>query len=123
MDAMARSSAGQYSGQKPLARLWQLPLLLVSLGLFGYAAYLFIDPQPGPSVDERIASARKFLDQESPDAAHALLNPLLTGEKLTADQQGRIHLFLAESIDMGQRHRKLSIPANYANIVEQTRQA
>jgi hypothetical protein len=54
-------------------------LLLASLGLFGYAAYLFIDPQPGPSIDERIASARKFLDQERPDAANALLNRILTG--------------------------------------------
>jgi tetratricopeptide (TPR) repeat protein len=111
------------SGHARIAQLWQLPLLLVSMGLFGYAAYLFIDPQPGPSVDERIASARKFLDQERPDAANALLNRILTSEKLTTEQQGRIHLFIAESIDMAQKHRKLSVPANYANIVEQTRQA
>jgi tetratricopeptide (TPR) repeat protein len=44
-------------------------------------------------------------------------------EKLTTEQQGRIHLFIAESIDMAQRHRKIAVPANYAHIVEQTRQA
>jgi tetratricopeptide (TPR) repeat protein len=119
----AIASASRHSGHSRISQLWQLPLLLVSLGLFGYAAYLFIDPQPGPSVDERIASARKFLDQERPDAANALLNRILTGEKLTPEQQGRVHLFIAESIDMGQRHRKISVPANYVNIIEQTRQA
>ena len=42
MDAMAsRNSTGRSS---QLSKLWQLPLLLLSLGLFGFAAYVFIDP-------------------------------------------------------------------------------
>ena len=35
---------------RQLSQLWQLPLLVFSVFLFGYAAYLFIDPKPGPSV-------------------------------------------------------------------------
>ena len=34
-----------------LAQLWQLPLLVVSLGLFGAAAYLFINPGPGLTIE------------------------------------------------------------------------
>src|SRR5262245_42915211 len=82
-----------------LSQLWQVPLLIVSLGLFGYAAYLFIDPKPGPTIDDRIAAARSFISQERPEAANALLVRILNSEKLTTEQQGRIHLLLAESID------------------------
>lgn len=106
-----------------LAQLWQLPLLVLSLGLFGYAAYLFIDPQPGPSVEQRIAAARTFLAQERPDAGNALLNQILTSEKLTPEQQARVHLMLAESIEMAQKQRRIAVPANYARIIEQTRLA
>lgn len=107
----------------PLAQLWQLPLLLVSIGLFGYAAYLFIDPKPGLTLDERIGAAQAFLKEERPDAANALLNRILTSEKLTADQQGSIHLLLADSIDMAQKQRKIAVAANHISIIEQTRLA
>jgi hypothetical protein len=106
-----------------LAQLWQLPLLVLSLGLFGYAAYLFIDPQPGPSVEQRIAGARAFLSQERPDAGNALLNQILTSDKLTPEQQARVHLMLAESIEMAQKQRRIAVPANYSRIIEQTRLA
>ena len=39
------------AGARPrFAHLWQLPLLLLSLGLFGAAAYLFINPGPALSI-------------------------------------------------------------------------
>ena len=92
MDAMASGrSAGQFkTGQKPnkLAQLWQLPLLLLSLSLFGYAAYLFIDPQPGLSTDQKLEIARKYLDNERPKASLELLNKVLTGDKLDPERQG-----------------------------------
>jgi tetratricopeptide (TPR) repeat protein len=118
MDAMASRRANAR-----LAQLWQLPLLLVSLGLFAYAAYLFIDPQPGLTVEERINSAKTFLAQERPDAANQLLNRIVTSEKLSAEQQGEIHLLIAESIDMRQKQLRIAVPVNYINIIEQTRQA
>src|SRR5262245_28961027 len=109
--------------QARLAQLWQFPLLLISVALFGVAAYLFIDPRPGPSIDEKIDVARKFLDQERADASLAQLNKLLATEKLDTEHEGKIHLMLAESLEMGQRQLKISIPANHKRIIEQTRLA
>jgi tetratricopeptide (TPR) repeat protein len=106
-----------------VARLWQLPLLLLSILLFGYAAYLFVDPAPGLTIEQKIDVARKLLAQERHDAAEAQLNRLLNSEKLSPIERGRIHLLLAESIDMGQRRLRIAVPINYANIIEQTRLA
>jgi tetratricopeptide (TPR) repeat protein len=109
--------------QARLAQLWQFPLLLISVALFAVAAYLFIDPKPGLSIDEKIAVARTFLDHERPDAALAQLNKLLATEKLDTEHEGRIHLLLAESLEMGQKQLKINIPANHRRIIEQTRLA
>lgn len=106
-----------------LAQLWQLPLLLLSLALFGYAAYLFIDPQPGLTVEERINSVKTFLAQERPEAANQLVVRILSSEKLSAEHQGVLHLLNAESIDMAQKQKRITVPANYINIIEQTRRA
>ncbi len=118
MDAMAIRRA-----YAQLSHLWQLPLLVISLGLFGYAAYLFVDPQPGPTIDDQIGVARALLTQERPDAANATLNRILNSDKLTIDQQARTHLMLAESIDMAQKQRKIAVPANFVSVIEQTRLA
>src|SRR4051794_969018 len=79
-------------------QLWQLPLLLVSIGLFGFAAYLFIDPKPGLTIDQKLNVARTYLAQERPDAAIEQLNKLLNTEKLDKLHEGQIHLLLAEGI-------------------------
>jgi tetratricopeptide (TPR) repeat protein len=119
MDAMATRT----TSTNRFAQLWQVPLLLVSLGLFGTAAYLFIDPQPGLSVEERITIARKYLDAERPRAALQQLNEVLTTSKMESLTQGRVHLMLAESLEMAQKEKKLNIPANHLRIIEQTRLA
>src|ERR1700733_9016985 len=106
-----------------LAQLWQFPLLVVSVALFGVAAYLFINPQPGPTIDQKIDAARNFLDQQRPEAALAQLNQILATEKLDTAHQGKIHLMLAESLELGQQQLKISIPANHLRIIEQTRMA
>src|SRR4051794_20252563 len=94
-----------------LSQLWQLPLLLLSLGLFGYAAYLFIDPQPGLTVEQKIQTARGYLDNERPKAALEQLNKILTSDQLETDDQGRVHIMLAEAIEMWGSESKKSIPA------------
>jgi tetratricopeptide (TPR) repeat protein len=121
MDAMASQRSTAHSAK--LAQLWQLPLLLLSLSLFGYAAYLFIDPQPGLTIDQKLDIARKYLDNERPKASLELLNKILTTDKLESDAQGRVHIMLAESLDMAQKQQKLHIAANYARIIEQTQLA
>src|SRR5438552_6730973 len=114
-------SLGRYQGQ--LAQLWQLPLLLVSLALFGVASYLFIDPKPGLSIEQKIDSARVYLNQERPKAAVERLNQLLATEKLELAVEGRIHLMLAEAIEMKQRQERTSITGFHRQIIQQTRLA
>ena len=111
---------GPRGTKRSLAHLWQAPLLLLSLGLFGYAAYLFIDPQPGLTIDQKIDIARVYLKNERPEAAIEQLNRLLTTEKLPRENEATIHLLLAEGIESAQRQKRINIPANHARIVEQT---
>ena len=106
-----------------LAQLWQLPLLIVSLGLFVYAAYLFIDPRGGPSIHEKIRVARTFLNQERHQAAMAQLNRLLTTEKLEAPHEAEVRLMVAEALEMGVKQERLQNPVNHQQIIEQTRLA
>ena len=106
-----------------LAQLWQFPLLLLSLAMFSMAAYLFIDPKPGLSIDQKIDVARTFLDAGRWDASLGQLNKLLVSEKLDAEHQGKIHLMLAESLEMGQKNSRINIGRNHEQIIEQTRQA
>src|SRR3954462_1964315 len=98
---MDSSSSSQAASR--LARLWQLPLLLLSVGLFAYAAYLFIDPKPGLTIDQKIAVARQYLNQDRPKAALDQLNKILQAERLENQQQAKVHLMTAEALDMGQR--------------------
>src|SRR5688500_7348638 len=94
-EAVASRGARPPVARRRLAQLWQLPLLLGSLGLFGYAAYLFIDPKPGLSIEQRIELGRTFLVHDRPDAAVDQLNKLLASEKLSRENEARVHLMLA----------------------------
>jgi len=118
MEAMASGLA-----KSRLSQLWQVPLLLVSLGLFGYAAYLFIDPKAGPSIDQKIQWAQAYLKQDRPEAAIEYLNQLLETEKLDREHEARVHLLLAEALEQGQKQKKIDIPANHERIIEQLRMA
>jgi tetratricopeptide (TPR) repeat protein len=106
-----------------VSQLWQMPLLLLSLGLFGYAAYLLWDPKPGPTVEQRLADVRTLLKRERPEAAFKLLKELITEDGLSPQQQGRIHLSFAETLEMYQEQKRLMIPALQHRIIEQTKLA
>jgi tetratricopeptide (TPR) repeat protein len=120
MPHMASSSTSRGKSTR-LSRLWQLPLFLLSIGLFAYAAYLFIDPKPGLTIEQKIDLARTYLTYERPEAAVDQLNKLLQGEKLTLDNEAKIHLLLAESIEAAQKLKHLDLPANHERIIEQTK--
>lgn len=119
----ARRHAISAAPPSRLSQLWQLPLLLVSLGLFGYAAYLFIDPQPGLTVAEKIEVAELLLSQHRPEAAREQLNKVLQNETLTVPQQGRVHILVAQALAEEQKQKGINVPANHARIIEQTRLA
>ena len=126
-EAAVAAAFGQSASPPPrpsqwsrLRNLWQLPLLVFSVALFGAAAWLFIDPKPGLSIDQKIDGARTLLAQTRPEAAIEYLNRLLAKEKLERDREAEIHLLLAEALEQGQKQKKISIPENHRRIVEQT---
>src|SRR5579862_6137797 len=122
MEAMAsRRPKGETAARG--RQLWQVPLLVVSLGLFAYAAYLFIDPKPGLSIAQRIEAADDLLQKDRPDAARELLNKLLTTEKLAPENEAMIHLLLARAISAEQRDKKLDLAANHQQIISQATMA
>jgi tetratricopeptide (TPR) repeat protein len=106
-----------------LSQLWQFPLLLFSLALFAYAAYLFFDPKPGLSADDQIDVGRILLAHDRPEAAREHLNRVLQNERLNVQQQGQLHLLLAQALSEEQKQKKLNVPANHERIIEQTRLA
>src|SRR5688572_1632817 len=105
------SRTTSHSGGAPraarIAQLWQLPLLLVSLALFGYAAYLFIDPKPGLTTDQKIDFATVYLSHERPDASIEHLNKLLATEKLEPPHRARVHMLLAQSLEQAQKQKRI----------------
>ncbi len=114
------------ANQRPtrrIAQLWQLPLLLLSLGLFGFAGYLFIDPKPGLTKDQKIETAAKLLQNGRPTAAIEQLNSILREEKLDEPQEGRIHLLMAESFEAAQIEKKLNIASNHEQIISESLEA
>src|SRR4051794_2575315 len=122
MDAMA-SGRAQGSGGR-LGQLWQLPLLLVSLGLFGYAAYLFIRPRiSAPTVEQRIGRIQTALKNERPEAALEQIRALRQVSKLPKEADAAAHLLQAEATELLQRVKKQDLPANHTEIIEHTRAA
>ena len=116
--ASRRTGSSRTSGRA--GQLWQIPLLLISLGLFGFAAYLFIDPKPGLTIDQKLDVARNYLAQERPDAAIEQLNKLLNTEKLDKLHEGQIHLMMAEGISVAefQKDKKFRIPRKHEQIIK-----
>jgi len=104
-----------------LGRLWQFPLLLVALGLFGYATYLFVDPKPGLTVRQRINLSEDLIKHDRPEAAIEELNNLLNSQKLAIEDEARVHLLLAEALDAGQKLNHIETKYNYEQMVDQTR--
>src|SRR2546425_8114795 len=123
MEAMASRRSSSRPATSRFAQLWQLPLLLLSLGFFTYAAYLFIDPKTGLSIDQKIDVARLYLKNERPEAAINQLNKIITTEKLDREHEGSVHLLLAQGIDAAQQQKHIDLPANRQQIIEQTRLA
>lgn len=117
-DAMSNSHASASSRQ--FSQLWQLPLFVLSLALFVYAGYLFINPGPGATIDQKIAVARDYLKQNRPDAALQQLSRILETEKPEPAKEGQIHLLIAEALEAGQKQLKIDVPANDQRIIEQT---
>src|SRR5438094_3094513 len=107
-----------------LTQLWQLPLLLLSLGLLACAACLFVDATPGLALAARVNQARIYLKNDRPQAAVEHLNRLLASEKLGPQAEAPIHLLIAEATaDAAQnqdgRRSATIVAAHYTHIIEQ----
>jgi tetratricopeptide (TPR) repeat protein len=118
----ARQSTHQLSrpSHGGISDLWQLPLFLLSIGLFSYAAYLFIDPHAGPTIDQKIDVAVKFSKDERFEAAIGQLNNILTAEKLDKDHEGKVHILLAQAVDDLQKQKHVNIKTYHEQIIEQS---
>ena len=106
-----------------LGNLWQMPLLIVSLGLFALAAYLFIDPQPAPTLQHQIALARRDIDAARHAAAIGRLGDLLQigGEERDL---APARIMLAEALDEQiQRDRRNETRPAHRRIISQTEAA
>jgi tetratricopeptide (TPR) repeat protein len=106
-----------------LSQLWQLPLFIVSVGLFIYAGYLLINPSSWATVDQKIDVARKYMEQDRPDAAWQQLARLLQTEKLPKDKEATVHMMLATAMDVMQHQQNISLAPNNQRIIEQTEMA
>jgi tetratricopeptide (TPR) repeat protein len=128
---MAKSSASAFapadrdlapSGYS-LTNLWQMPLLLVSLGLFTLAAYVFIDPSPAPSFQKQLARAERDLVAERYDAALGRLNDLLATQPEPLNEAA-IRILIADTLDeQMQRSRLDETPHAHRRIVNETLRA
>ncbi len=119
----SRRTNGEHASKGRLRQLWQVPLLVLSLGLFGYAAYLFIDPKPGLTISQRIDRAELLLQHDRPDAAREELSKLLNSEKLVRENEAKIHLLMSRAIDAEQREKKLDLAANHEKIIAHAKTA
>jgi tetratricopeptide (TPR) repeat protein len=110
-------ASGRAAGK--ISRLWQGPLLVVSLGLFGYSAYRFISPK-GVTAGDRLQVARDLMGMNRPEAALDYLNKQLAETKWEKKEEGEVHLLMAESIREVQKQKQISFTVNYQRIVMQT---
>ncbi len=129
-DAMAKSSPSDFGSdyvhqhtRNPIAGLWQMPLLVVSLGLFSLAAYLLLDPTPAPRVAEELAKAHREVRQERYDAAVERLNEL-AALPLPPEQNVETHLLTAKALDESMRRsRRAETPATHRRVLQEIRTA
>lgn len=117
------SLLGRTKHRSPIAHLWQLPLFVISILLFGYAAYRFIDPRPAMTLAEKVDVARILVQEHRPEAAIDYLNKLLVTDGLEPAMQADVHLMLAESLEEGQQQKRISLATNHLQIIEHTRLA
>lgn len=108
-----------------LSRVWQFPLLLISGGLFCFAAYKLIDPKPAPTIDQRLAVVDQLIDTDQSEAAAETLRGMLVEEsdKITPLHRGHMHLSLARAIEQIQKEKRLDIPLNHQRIIENSKKA
>jgi tetratricopeptide (TPR) repeat protein len=118
-NSLSHSRASRSSSQR-FSQLWQLPLFVLSIGLFIYAGYLFISPGPGATIDQKIQVARDYLKDNRPTAALQQLSRILDSEKPEPLKEGEIHYLIAQALEAGQTLEKIQVPANYQRIIEQT---
>lgn len=121
---MAEQSLSTSSSAAPEAsRLWQWPLLIVAIALFGYASFLFVDPGKRADVPRFLSIASSYIDHDRPEAAVAVLNQLQQLGELTESERARLHLLTAEAIDRWQVMQKVDIEANHQQIVRHSQLA
>lgn len=99
-----------------------MPLFVVSVAFFLYAAYRFISPH-FLTPAEKLTIARELLKADRPDAAIDQVNSLFSSGKLHGETEGEAHLLIAEALEDAQTQQHVAQPQNYGNIIHQTQLA
>lgn len=108
--------------------LWQVPVLIVGLGVLGSGMYSGWVHRPRPDVDQKLDRASAI--GEAGDYAGALdyLNTEVrsyTGsqELFPDDRRGRFHLLRARMIDLAQRGSGISVASNHERVLSELSRA
>ncbi len=103
----------------PLSQLWQLPVLLASVVLFGFGVYLMA-PKPAPAPDYarplEVAEGQIKAGEFEP-ALKTLHDAELEMTKLTVPQQARLKMLQADAVSLGQKHAGGNTATNHQTIV------
>lgn len=109
--------------QARAGQLWQLPLLLFSISLFLYAVNLAVNSRAGATVEQQLALAANYLNQDRNEPASDLLKKLINSEKLSSAQEGAAYMLLGQSIQQALAQNGRNGPESHRWIIEYTRRA
>lgn len=102
--------------------VWQVPLLVLSVGVVCSAAYRALTLVPKPDLHRPITDAEKLLEDGKPREAIELLNkdlfPYVGTDKLDDELQGEFHRLMGRSLFLGQRELGIDREDNNKNIAD-----
>lgn len=102
--------------------LWQLPTLLVGLGLLVAGFFTVYTPSDPPDLDAALTGAQALADKGEPAEALRALNeqvlPFLDAHA-TRDQQARFHVQRAAAILNGQAAAGQNVPENHQRAIDE----
>lgn len=100
--------------------VWQVPTLVLALGVVGSAAYHALTLIPKPDLNSPLVTAEKLIEEGKPREAIEVLNrdifPYVGTEKLDEEKQGEFHLLMGRALFLGQRELGIDREDNNKNI-------
>ncbi|TVQ31245.1 MAG: hypothetical protein EA376_10265 [Phycisphaeraceae bacterium] len=106
-----------------LRELWQIPVLLLAVGLLAAGIYTARMSQPGHDFDGALADVEALIEREDFDSALQILNslilPHLDDPEATVADRRNFHLLRGDALYHGQRAMRLDNPANHQAVLNE----